>query len=161
MIVCSNCQHVETEGALFCSECGTSLTAENTAREDRNQSAWEKVSQPRTSASRKIKVSLQVLSSGEELLLEGQEEFTIGRVSTDQSIIPDIDLSPFNAYSNGVSRIHASIRIDDDRIGLTDLSSVNGSYVNDEKIQPNVPRALKHGDMIKLGKLKIQILVRR
>jgi pSer/pThr/pTyr-binding forkhead associated (FHA) protein len=105
-------------------------------------------------------VTLHLLDTGELLPLAGRNEFTLGRGSDTQSVMPDIDLSPYRAYSSGVSRLHAVIRRGISQIVLTDLESANGTFVNGKRIEPNEEQALAHGDVIALGKLKIQILLK-
>ena len=53
---------------------------------------------------------LSILDFGELVAVPERKEFTLGRASSDQPIIPDVDLTPFNAYKAGVSRLHATIR---------------------------------------------------
>jgi pSer/pThr/pTyr-binding forkhead associated (FHA) protein len=60
----------------------------------------------------------------------------------------------------GVSRLHASVRLDGQQVLVTDLGSVNGTRLNGQKIPPHKPCALSHGDILTLGKLKLQILLR-
>jgi pSer/pThr/pTyr-binding forkhead associated (FHA) protein len=74
--------------------------------------------------------------------------------------MPDIDLSPYQAYAAGVSRLHAVIKRDGNRILFIDLGSANGTYINGKRLAPNVEQVLNHGDIIALGKLKLQILVK-
>jgi len=85
----------------------------------------------------------------------------MGRVAEGQPILPDVDLSPYEAYSQGVSRLHAALKVINQRVVIMDLGSSNGTRVNGQKIVPNVDYPLNHGDMIALGKLKIQVLIRR
>jgi pSer/pThr/pTyr-binding forkhead associated (FHA) protein len=40
-----------------------------------------------------------------------------------------------------------------------DLGSANGTYLNGKRLKANSKQALSHGDMISLGKLKIQVLL--
>jgi pSer/pThr/pTyr-binding forkhead associated (FHA) protein len=105
-------------------------------------------------------VSLNIISSGDVLPLVGQEEVTLGRVSEGQPVVPDIDLTPYKAYEAGVSRMHASIRMVEDQVLITDLGSANGTRVNGLQITPHIPYPMKHGDILTLGKFKIQILLR-
>jgi len=44
---------------------------------------------------------------------------------------------------------------------VMDLNSSNGTYVNGVRIPAQVETRLVHGDVIALGKLKIQVLFRR
>jgi pSer/pThr/pTyr-binding forkhead associated (FHA) protein len=94
------------------------------------------------------------------LPLAGQDEVTLGRVSEGQPVVPDIDLTPYKAYEDGVSRMHASIRIIEDQVLITDLGSANGTRVNGMQITSHIPYPVKHGDILTLGKFKIQILLR-
>ena len=55
-------------------------------------------------------VTLHLLDTGQVLPLSERNEFTLGRISEGQPIMPDIDLSPYQAYANGVSRLHAVIK---------------------------------------------------
>ncbi len=104
-------------------------------------------------------VALHVVETGQILSLEEKEEFSLGRL--DGAVRPDIDMSPFNAYRQGVSRLHAKINIKDaDHVTVTDLGSTNGTWVNGAKATPHVPVLLHHGDVISLGKLVVQALIR-
>ncbi|MEA4909843.1 MAG: FHA domain-containing protein [Chloroflexi bacterium] len=93
--------------------------------------------------------------------LVGRTEFTLGRVGERQPILPDIDLSPYDAYVQGVSRLHALLKISDQVVIVTDLGSSNGTRVNGQKILPHIDYPLNHGDVVALGKLKIQILIHK
>src|SRR5689334_8574331 len=64
-----------------------------------------------------------------------EAEVSIGRSSANQIAIPDISLS----------RRHSSIRCEHGRYTLRDLSSNNGTFVNDV---PVAERALSHRDRI-------------
>jgi hypothetical protein len=165
MIVCSSCKHSNMTGALFCAECGTQLVgredlatqvikdndmkmASKQSKEDKYQSfnaneAWG---------------SLHLVDTGQVLPLSIKNEFTLGRVSEGQPIMPDIDFSPYQAYASGVSRLHSVLKRTGDRVIYMDLGSANGSYINGARLAPNVEHSLQHGDVIALGKLRIQIL---
>jgi FOG: FHA domain len=74
--------------------------------------------------------------------------------------VPDIDLSLYQAYAAGVSRMHALIKREGRRVIVMDLGSSNGTYVNGKRLTPQTERLLNHGDVVALGKLKFQILIR-
>ena len=44
--------------------------------------------------------------------------------------------------------------------GVMDLGSSNGTYLNGRRLNPHTEESLKHGDVVALGKLKIQVLLR-
>ena len=170
MIVCPNCGNKEMPGAIICQECGTQLLttiSESTIaipgsisdhiREQLSEN--EGLDVPPTPDNAEL--SLFLIDTGEVIPLEGLSEYTIGRSAEDQPILPDIDLTPFHGYENGVSRLHASIKIDTPSAILTDFDSANGTQLNGQKILPHKPYPITHGDIITLGKIKFQLLVNR
>jgi len=168
MIICPQCQHHEMDGAIFCSECGAQLIGAvpvDTHRIEGNEGALRQrptaPSQPATPSLPKAWLSLHILDSGYILPLADREEFTLGRVVDGQPIMPDVDLTPHNAYAYGVSRLHAVLKLVGDEIVVMDLNSSNGTYVNGVRIPAQVETRLVHGDVIALGKLKIQVLFSR
>lgn len=176
MIVCPNCKHQEMDGALFCSECGAQLVFSNVKETEpvhdetktipaKPGDKSEPVSPAQTNGSRaagsSVGLALKIVSSGQVIPLSGQNEFTLGRITEGQPILPDIDLSPYEGYAEGVSRLHAAIRITERGVMIVDLGSSNGTRINGQKIVPNVNYPLKDGDIIALGRIKMQISIRR
>lgn len=168
MIVCPNCKHNNMAGTMFCSECGAQLFARDTlttqtiATDKLGGSVAEAPipSAIPTVGGEDAWGTLHLLETGQVIPLSARNEYTLGRISEGQPIMPDIDLSPYQAYANGVSRLHAVIKRDNQRVILMDLGSANGSYVNGKRLTSNVEQVLNHGDIISLGKLKIQVLIR-
>ena len=167
MILCKNCQHKNPSGSIFCDECGAQLIqTELVTQSIHADQVRDAISQDakQVNVPSVITVdswgSLHLMDSGQILPLTNRNEFTLGRVSEGQPIMPDVDLSPYQAYAGGVSRLHAAIRRDGKRIIIMDLGSANGTYVNGKRLMPNTERLLNHGDVIALGKLKFQILIK-
>jgi hypothetical protein len=167
MILCPSCNHTELSGALFCSKCGAQLVhiaGENTNNirtasiEDFARIEIPTFPEPPIDAP-DSRVALLVLDSEEVIHIRGEDEFTLGRSTKGQTIIPDIDLSPFQAYEAGVSRLHANINIAVSNITLKDLGSANGTRLNGLRIEPHQEQILKNGDILTFGKLKIQVLI--
>lgn len=175
MIVCGNCNHANMSGAVFCSECGAPLSmVSGSSTHDISpalgQELSEQIAAP-AAASQPLPavpaqgladnwVTLHLLDTGQMLPLTERNEFTLGRISEGQPIMPDIDLSPYQAYASGVSRLHAVIKRGPDSIALMDLGSANGTFLNGRRLSPNVERELANGDVLALGRLKIQILLK-
>lgn len=167
MIICSNCRHSNVSGTFFCVECGAQLDGVETLTtqaitqdqiaEELNQKPVR--SEPPSSPINSW-ISLHLMDSGKILPLASRNEFTLGRLSEGQPIMPDIDLTPYQAYASGVSRLHAVVKRDGNRVIVMDLGSSNGTYLNGRRLNPHVEEALSHGDVVALGKLKIQILLR-
>ncbi len=104
-------------------------------------------------------IALRIVDSDEIIHLGGRSEVTLGRIVEGQPILPDIDLSPYEAYAHGVSRLHAAIKVTPQRVTIMDLGSSNGTRVNGQKIVPHVEYLLKNHDVVALGKLKIQVII--
>jgi len=165
MIMCPACQHQEVEGALFCSECGAqlqnvaSLVTQNIQTNGMSYAALDTIPQEQKRALASGSLTLQLLDGGQILPLADRNEFTMGRVSDGQPIMPDIDLTSYSAYEYGVSRIHAVLKKTKGKVFIMDLGSSNGTYVNGVRLIPENEYPLSHGNIISLGKLKIQFLL--
>ncbi|MBI5953136.1 MAG: FHA domain-containing protein [Chloroflexi bacterium] len=169
MIICSNCKHTNMAGAMYCDECGAQLAGRDTlTTQNITTEQFERVQEQTPKGEDLYQPfdgsdawgSLHLLDTGQVLPLSTRNEFTMGRVSEGQPIMPDIDLSPYQAYAAGVSRLHAVIKREGGRIIFIDLGSANGTYINGKRLTPNVEQALNHGDIVALGKLKLQILLK-
>ncbi len=168
MIICSNCKHQEVDGAIFCSDCGAQLSRP----EDKSPTQKIELDDPPLDTLHTAPIdqgslafkgntwlSLHILESGQILPVSDKTEITLGRVSANQPIMPDIDLTPYNAFDHGVSRIHAVIRLSEGQVQLMDLGSSNGTFINSVRMTPNAENPIRHGDIISLGKLRIQIVM--
>jgi len=167
MIMCPTCQHQEVEGALFCSECGAqlhnmgSLATHNIQTSEMRDEAFDAPPPKRRVIADSEAMTLQILDGGQLLPLADRNEFTMGRVSDGQTIMPDIDLTPYQAYECGVSRLHAVLKRFQGKVTIMDLGSSNGTYVDGVRLQPENEQPLSHGSIVSLGKLKIQFLLQR
>ncbi len=164
MIICPNCKHQEPSGALFCGECGMQLVrleGQKTQKinPEANDLKTAPISENSLSSLSDTWISLHLLDSGQIIPVSDRTEFTLGRISEKQPIMPDIDLTPYNAFDHGVSRLHAVIRLVSGQATVMDLGSSNGSYLNGVRLIANVESPLKHGDLVAIGKLKIQIIL--
>jgi hypothetical protein len=168
MIECPVCKHQEFVGSLFCSECGTRLvrlSSTPTMQVPRDRIDQEaSVTKPGTVDVPELEpgavLGLRVVSTGAVLSLVGRDNYTLGRVIPTEAIIPDIDLAPFRAHDHGVSRIHAEIRIDPEGVHVVDLESANGTLVNGKRLSPQEPTRIRHGDIVQLGSLSLQLISR-
>lgn len=75
----------------------------------------------------------------------------VGR--THGSTVVDINLDPYEASKYGVSRSHARFFKKDNLWFLEDLHSLNGTFVNEVRLQHGQPVALKHGDTIRFSQM--------
>ena len=86
-------------------------------------------------------------------------EFVMGRkvTTTSEGLL---DLSPLGAYHLGVSRRHVVIRRIEHGYEVVDLGSVNGSWLNDEKLVPHKSYSLPSGAHLRLGRLRLFVRYR-
>jgi len=71
----------------------------------------------------------------------GMGVVTLGRAPDNQLVIND----------SKASSHHAEIRFVGQDYAITDLGSTNGTFVNDQRLDRNVPRSLRTGDNIRIG----------
>lgn len=168
MIVCSNCKHNNMTGSMFCAECGAQLIGRDTLATQNIATDNLRMASTKRTGEISLPVegsdswaNLHLLDTGQVLPLSARNEFTMGRVSEGQPIMPDIDLSPYQAYAAGVSRLHAVIRRTGSEVVFMDLGSANGTFINGSRLLPNVEQSIQHGDVVALGKLRIQILIEK
>lgn len=87
-----------------------------------------------------VRLTWTLDSDPQELILKAGDVVNLGR-GEDNTIILD---------SARVSRNHARIEWMGDRFAVRDLGSINGTYVNDQKVEQHRPCALQDGDDIRL-----------
>lgn len=85
------------------------------------------------------------IDSGERLAIRG-DQVSVGRSSSNGVVLPD----------QGVSRTHAELRRNrEGGFSVTDMDSLNGTFVNDRKISGAT--ALKIGDTISFAKVQVRL----
>src|SRR3989338_6319774 len=89
---------------------------------------------------------LESMKIGIKKEISQDEKFTIGRASSNSLHFEDDNLS----------RHHCSIVFEENQFVIEDLSSGNGTFVNDRQIQKH---ALKSGDRIRLGDHEFQFKI--
>ena len=154
-VYCHNCGHRNPEGVNFCSSCGSALPTEysestvslqpvddhgETGDED---SAVTLVEVPHGTGALVVKRGPNV---GNRYLLEA-DVTRAGRHPESDIFLDDIT----------VSRRHAELRRGaDGKVVIRDVGSLNGTYVNRERIEEQV---LSGGDEVQIGKFKLVYLV--
>ena len=80
-----------------------------------------------------------------------RSDFVIGRKETNDGVI---------AYNNMIGRTHCKVIKNGEQYLLIDLQSVNGTFVNGKRLQPNDPKALNNGDVIRLANSDFKVVIR-
>lgn len=102
------------------------------------------------------RIALKNLSLGITLVFDLVDDVVIGRECSEDNM-PQIDLNPYDALEYGVSRRHATLRVDENRVYLIDNGSKNGVSLNDELLNPGSAYLVNDGDSIHLGQMRFQI----
>jgi len=95
---------------------------------------------------------------GHEFELEPGKNF-IGRWDPDTGSFPEVDLEQDDPEAK-ISRKHAVIIIENGKITLDDIGSLNGTFLNrGQRLVPGTPVELHNGDEIIIGKTFLQLTV--
>jgi len=168
MITCKVCNNQEYQGVLFCGECGSQVAFTSNKMVNTlvypNQIRGLEVDFSQTIPKKLLENSTFILYSTEReevIEIPEQNEFTIGRFVEGQVITPDVDLNNYEGFDMGISRLHATIRINTEKntIFVVDLGSANGSSVNGYEIPANSEVPLNHGDVLSLGKFNMKVIL--
>ncbi len=172
---CPGCYYINPDEASFCMKCGSQLkveehltqhlfTEDELPTKDIDITIGDEEAEPPPPPPAipifGAKVSLYLLDARRTIPVMGINEFTVGRKMPGADVAPDIDLTPYNAFSLGVSRLHAAIKVTDDDVFITDLGSSNGTAINNIRITGNEAYIIKHKDIATMGLFRIQFLIR-
>ena len=86
-----------------------------------------------------------------------QDSVIIGR--THKQTIADVNLGPYGAAQVGVSRHHARLIRQRGQWLIDDMGSLNGTFVNEVRVNSGQPVPLKNGDMIRCSHMSFLFLV--
>jgi hypothetical protein len=165
MIRCNECGATQAEGALFCSECGSSLL--DAQHRPTNVLPFSKSTrrptppplegyQPAVAAEPKS-VTFVIAGNRHPIVLDMRQRILVGRSDLEEDVQPELDLTEFDGLEKGVSRMHASLEMTDQGIVLTDLDSTNGTMLNNSTLPAQKAFLLHTGDEVRLGDLLFHI----
>ena len=98
--------------------------------------------------------ALFVMEQKEPLIVHNAPRIILGRMleGIGES---GVNLPNEEAIEMGVSRRHAQIGYEAEQYFLVDLHSTNGTWLNRQKLTPNVKYPLHSGDVITLGRFRL------
>ena len=146
-VFCPQCSHRNPAAANFCTSCGAALLVAGddltvTLHDPRNSGEPEVV--VRLDADTAVLVVNRGPETGQSFLLE-KVLTTTGRATDADIFLDDVT----------VSRRHANIHRDGDVFVIRDAGSLNGTYVNGERV---AEAKLHSGDEIQVGKFHLVFL---
>jgi pSer/pThr/pTyr-binding forkhead associated (FHA) protein len=156
-VYCNNCGHRNPQGANFCSACGSPLPKPA----DDPATITFQVDDPATEAADdEVTFDLEDMPADGGLLIVvrgpiagarlalSKDTTTAGRHPKSDLFLDDVT----------VSRRHAEIVRSDDGFRLRDVGSLNGTYLNRERVE-DAP--LTNGDEIQIGRYKLAFYANR
>ncbi len=168
--ICPNCKTENEQGASVCKQCGASLhdtsieAGLKTRTTDMQALTPEMIEEWSLGTTKELTVpdtgiAFYVDGHSMPAYIDSQPEFVLGRrVGTTSERL--LDLAPFGGYSLGLSRRHATIRQTRDGYELMDLGSVNGTWLNEERLAPHQAYPLPSGSHLRLGRMRLLVLYR-
>ncbi len=158
---CPNCHTRNRVGELTCHTCGELLVEVNYLQTNRLHA---KLPDPTTLPPRladRVQNHLQVAFDFENartkdhyFLLPVTGDMIIGRQGESGGLRPDIDLRRFDDGTMGISRCHAMLFVQDRNLMIQDMDSTNGTYLQGERLAPNVAVPLRSNDRLRFGRLR-------
>jgi FHA domain/zinc-ribbon domain len=150
---CTNCGHKNSGGSNFCSSCGAALTEPGGSDTTVTFQAGEldtdlehevHVAPDELEGDRGVLIVKRGPNAGSKFFLDS-DVTEIGRHPESHIFLDDIT----------VSRRHAEIRREGSSFSLNDVGSLNGTYINRERVEE---AELQSGDEIQVGKFKLIFL---
>jgi pSer/pThr/pTyr-binding forkhead associated (FHA) protein len=155
-VFCNACGHRNPPDSAFCSSCGSPLDLKN----DRTVTltAVDPL-QDAPGTDDDVVVTVGDLPQGAAVLIvrsgpQAGDRFALTASSTRLGRHPDSEIILDDIT---VSRRHAAIERTDEGYVVTDAGSLNGTYVNQERIDRAV---LHHGDELQVGKFRLVLFER-
>jgi pSer/pThr/pTyr-binding forkhead associated (FHA) protein len=149
-IVCAACGHHNPLGANFCSSCGVALDERGT---DTTTASFPIEDMPGDDEG----LDATDLPQGTGILLVRRGPKAGSRYLLDDAVTT-VGRHPDSAIfldDVTVSRRHAEIRLDSEGYVVADVGSLNGTYLNRERIDE---RRLLDGDLLQIGKFKLMFV---
>jgi hypothetical protein len=163
-INCPNCGKPNRQNGVFCYACGQLLEPIKASHTTKQLGDSNSLPGSEYFGAESV-LALRVRGTSEVFEVQPQSadhEIIIGRSASSSAIMPDVDLTSKQAADLGVSRMHVAIRYDasQNAVLLADLGSVNGTFINSQRVVPKEVRVLRHGDELRLGRLVLLVSFR-
>ncbi len=152
-VSCPQCGHPNPLGAKFCSSCGAPL-------DDGEHHTTMSVTVPVDSAMEEVEIELDELPPGVGMLVVTRGPNSGSKYALDEPLItagrhPD---SMIFLDDITVSRRHAEVRQVAGGYEVTDVGSLNGTYLNRERVES---ARLDDGDELQIGTFKLLFIAGR
>ncbi len=147
-VVCPRCGHPNSEAANYCSSCGFDLYRAQSHEESTTEHAAVAEDDPTPAEPESAATATFVVKRGAmagSRYSVSKKFTTIGRHPESDIFLDDVT----------VSRRHAEVHRDGEAILISDVGSLNGTYLNRTRIESI---SLRSGDEVQIGKFKLVFL---
>ncbi|MBN1564179.1 MAG: FHA domain-containing protein, partial [Anaerolineae bacterium] len=155
VLYCPRCGHSNALQATRCAECGlvfpSTIPVDDLVPDAQPVTSLEKPSE-KAQLEQAGTIVFSIAGHDRPLFVRRQTEIVLGRSAPGEAT-PTVDLNAYRGQKMGVSRRHALIRLSDEQALIEDLGSVNGTWLNENKLEPRQPHKLRNGDYLRLGHL--------
>lgn len=161
---CPVCKLANDHDALVCDHCGAifvdlQLESYETTKNVTNRRATDRLNEEHENSLKSPAHGMAFFLFGktEPLAVFDDDVIYLGRLDKDSKETREafVDLTLAAGFTQGVSRRHAMIHRQDNRVELMDLHSSNGTFLNGNRLLPSKFYELKSGTVIQLGRLKL------
>ncbi|HRW46797.1 MAG: FHA domain-containing protein [Caldilineaceae bacterium] len=154
-VICPQCGAQVIPGEMFCENCGAALGSAPPAPATGGYAPPPLAAPPSPAPSYTppppVATAFLTGIDGQTFQLSGKTTYLIGRRDDVSGNYPDVDTSDAGLQA-GVSRRHAELYQQGVQWFVRDLNSVNGTWVNQQRLASNGSEAINSGDTIRLGK---------
>ncbi len=164
---CPVCKNKNERDAIVCRYCGASLDEYPTsaAVTTRNTGSFNNL--PAKLGESTVETSIPdngiaiyIAGTPQPVFICSDKEFVIGRKMGEDTSESILDLSEFGGFNMGISRRHATIQRTETGYKIIDLSSTNGTWLNDERLIPNKPYPLASEAELRVGRMRFLVRYR-
>lgn len=145
-MICTRCGHKNPADAHFCANCGNALQEETTVsftpiEIEEEAGEAEGLPQSELESGQALLMVKRGPNAGSRFLID-KDVTTVGRHPESDIFLDDVT----------VSRRHAEFRRKDGQFYVHDVGSLNGTYVNRQRVEETL---LAGGDELQIGKFKL------
>ena len=160
MKICPACSYSMLGSPVVCRACGTLLTPPDSdddtlvvkSNELKVAAKPQKTGRSRQAGQSRT-IGVYIRKAMPTITLTPEQAITLGRATGAEERHPDVDLTDYKAWVDGVSRLHAALRLEDDMVQVTDLESTNGTFLNSQLVSASQWHIVRDGDELRLGML--------
>lgn len=165
---CARCGHLNAGGANFCSSCGHNMAPSSATPAEAAPAASAAGGASPAELTDTLRMDLEAANTGEMSEIpapaSGAAEFVVKRgAKAGSRFMLDSSLTTIGRHPEStiflnditVSRRHADVRFADGGFFVSDAGSLNGTYLNRERVEES---PLNSGDELQVGKFKLVFL---